>query len=83
MIYTILIIVLSVAADQLTKYLAVTHLAGRESFQRGILQQASALVGQNAADGLQQGGFSAAPGAGNGQMPFTAFQERIPNTICC
>ena len=32
MIYTILIIVLSVAADQLTKYLAVTHLAGRESF---------------------------------------------------
>ena len=32
MIYTILIIVLSVAADQLTKYLAVTHLAGGESF---------------------------------------------------
>ena len=32
---------------------------------------------------IQQSGLSAAPGAGNHQMLFTAFQERIPNTTCC
>lgn len=32
MIYTIIIILLSVAADQLTKRLAVTHLAGKASY---------------------------------------------------
>jgi len=32
MIYTILIILLSIGADQLTKYLAVQHLAGNASY---------------------------------------------------
>ncbi|MBE6599081.1 MAG: signal peptidase II [Ruminococcaceae bacterium] len=32
MLYTILIILLSIGADQLTKHLAVTHLMGKESY---------------------------------------------------
>lgn len=32
MVYTIIIIILSIAADQLTKHLAVTHLAGNGSY---------------------------------------------------